>query len=113
MNRTEDAFQSECYIWFHNTYPELRGLLCYNLNNSRNKISASINKAMGLQKGRADMVFYYQGNAYHIELKVTPNKQTKDQKEWQKVVEKQGFTYFVIFDSVDDFKKLIKGIVNY
>lgn len=113
MNKTEDAFQAECYIWFHNTYPLLRGLLCYNLNNSRNKIAASINKAMGLQKGRSDMVFYYKGQAYHIELKVSPNKQTNEQKEWQKVIESQGFSYFVVFDSVDEFKKLIQKIVNH
>jgi hypothetical protein len=108
---TEERLQSECYIWFHNTFPHLRGLLCYNLNNSRNKIAASVNKAMGLQSGRSDMVFYYKGTAYHIELKVSPNGQSKEQKLWQKTVESQGFSYFIIKDSVDDFKNLINKLI--
>jgi hypothetical protein len=107
----EDKLQADCYIWVHNEHPELRGLLCYNLNNSRNKIRAMMDKSMGLQKGRSDMVFYYSGKAYHIELKVKPNKQTPDQKKWQLKIEKAGFKYFIVY-SVDEFKDLINGIIT-
>jgi len=107
----EDKLQAECYLWFHDQYPELRGLLCYNLNNSRNKIRAMMDKSMGLQKGRSDMVFYWNGSAYHIELKVAPNKQTPDQKKWQDKIEKAGFKYFIIY-SIDEFKYFINGIIT-
>jgi len=29
MKVSEDKIQTDCYIWFHNNHPELRGLLCY------------------------------------------------------------------------------------
>jgi len=50
----EEKLQIECYRYFHNTYPELRGLLNYNLNNPRNEINGHLAKLMGLQKGRPD-----------------------------------------------------------
>lgn len=108
---SEDKFQFICYDWFHSTYPELRGLLCYNLNNSRNKIQAMMDKGKGLQKGRADMVFYYNLSALHIELKVDGNAQSSDQIKWQKVIESQGFRYVVV-KSFEDFKAEIVAFIN-
>ena len=113
MCQSEDKFQSDCYLWFHETFPQYRGLLCYNLNNSRNKIRASTDKAMGLQKGRADMVFYFNKKAYHIELKVNGGTQSQDQKKWQKVIEEAGFQYYIINDSLQDFKDFINGIITF
>ena len=108
--QSEDKLQSECYLWFHETFPEYRGLLCYNLNNSRNRIRASMDKAMGLQKGRSDMVLYWNGTAYHIELKVAGGTQSKDQKKWQQAIKNAGFDY-VIVRSLLDFMDYINGII--
>lgn len=93
---TESKLQADCYIWFHNTFPKLRGLLCYNLNNSKNKIDGNRNKAMGLQKGRADMTFYFDGRAYFFEFKVDTGKQSPEQVEWERKVTEHGFSYWVI-----------------
>jgi hypothetical protein len=110
MEMTEDKLQSDCYQWFHGTYPELRGLVCYNLNNSRNKIRAMMDKGMGLQKGRCDLVFYYAGRAYMIEMKTENGKQTPDQKKWQEIVGKNGFEY-TICRSLNEFQQIIKRII--
>jgi len=110
MEMTEDKLQSECYQWFHIAYPELRGLLCYNLNNSRNKIRAMMDKGMGLQKGRSDLVFYYSGRAYMIEMKTENGKQTPEQKKWQEIVEKNGFEY-TICKTIEQFQEIIKRIL--
>lgn len=91
----EERLQSEWYTWFHNTYPHYRGLLCYNLNNSANAIQGNKNKGMGLQKGRSDMVLYWKGAAYHLEIKTPTGTQEKTQKEWQHTIEAQGFEYTV------------------
>lgn len=107
---TEARLQQECYEWFHNTYPDLRGLLCYNLNNSKNKIDGNQNKAKGLQPGRSDMVFYYNTKAHHIELKLPGGRQSKAQKEWQELIESQGFRYYIA-RTVDEFKSTINGIL--
>ena len=104
---TEESLHARCYLWFHSEFPELRGLLCYNLNNSRNKIQAMMDKGKGLQKGRSDMVFYYKGTATMIEFKIETGRQSKDQIEWQKRIELAGFKYYII-RSLEEFQELIK-----
>lgn len=108
---SEDKLQSECYLWFHNEFPELRGLLCYNLNNSMNKIRGMTDKAMGLQPGRSDMVFYYKGQAFMIEFKTLDGVKSKNQKEWQKVIERSGFSYSIV-KSLDEFQTLILRLIK-
>ena len=106
MQQAEDRLQADAYRWFHNTYPHLRGLLCYNHNNSRNVIEGAKNKAMGLQKGRSDMVLYLNGKSFMIEWKTENGTQSVKQKQWQQLVEAQGFNYYIV-RSVHEFKKLI------
>jgi len=104
---TEDYLQVECYKWFHNTYPELRGLLCYNYNNSKNRIQGAMNKSKGLQAGRSDFVFYRNGIARMIELKVDGGKQSPDQKKWETLIKQNGFEYYVVW-SLTEFQTLLK-----
>lgn len=107
----EERLQHECYKWFHNEYPNLRGLLNCNKNNSVNKIDGNKWKAMGLQAGRADMVFYFKRQAFHIELKTEEGSQSKAQEEWQRLIEEQRFKYFVI-RSLEEFKSIINEIIR-
>jgi hypothetical protein len=106
----ESKIQGECYKWFHNTYPHLRGLLCYNLNNSKNKIDGNLNKAMGLQKGRSDMTLYYHGKAYMLEFKTPFGNQTPEQMNWAAKVEQEGFPYYLV-RSQEEFQNIIKHII--
>ena len=108
--QSESQLQTAIYTWFHNAYPHLRGLLCYNLNNSRNKIDGNRNRALGLQKGRADMVFYYAGRAYHIEIKTETGEQSPAQKKWQRLIESHGFSYYIV-RSEAEFQQLVTEII--
>jgi hypothetical protein len=108
---SEDKLQSECYLWFHNEFPELRGLLCYNLNNSMNKIRGMMDKGMGLQPGRSDMVFYYEGKAFMIEFKTVDGGQSKAQKEWEQKIKRAGFSYSII-RSLEEFQKLMLHLIK-
>jgi len=108
---SEDKLQSDCYLWFHSTYPDLRGLLCYNLNNSKNKIRAMMDKGMGLQPGRSDLVFYYNAKAYMLEAKTETGTQEPNQKVWEAKIVKAGFTY-QIFRSKEEFISLIVAIIK-
>ena len=108
---TEEKLQSECYLWFHDTYPQYRGQLCYNLNNPRNRIRGMMDKAMGLQPGRSDMVLYHQGRAYMIELKLPDGVQSKIQEKWEAVIKQAGFSYVVI-RSLEEFKRYLQGILG-
>lgn len=111
MEKTEHRIQSDCFVFFHNTYPEHRGKLAYNHANSRNAIDGAKNKALGLIKGRSDFSFYFNKTAYFLECKTPTGKQSKEQKEWQKLMEDSGFEYF-LFTSVDEFKEIIKNIIR-
>lgn len=108
---SEDKLHQDCYVWFHNTYPNLRGLLCYNLNNSKNKIDGARNKAKGLIAGRSDMVLYYDAKAIMIEFKTSDGVQSAGQKEWQSLVTSNGFQYHII-RSLPEFQSLILSILK-
>lgn len=139
--KTEARLQQDCFIWFNNNYPKLRGLLCYNLNNSglhltssqvKNAIGDSplvgkilglvkslnirvavSNKSLGLQAGRSDMVLYYNGCAYMIEFKKElKGIQSQKQEEWEAKVMEHSFTYTIV-DTKKDFQELIRRIVGY
>ena len=110
LSKSEQQIQQFCVAWFNARYPKLRGLLCYNLNNSKNKISGAINQGLGLVKGRADLVFYYCSHAYMIELKTERGRQTPEQKAWQELVTAYGFEYHVI-RSEEEFMQLINRII--
>lgn len=93
-------------MWHWNTYPNQRGLLCYNLSNSKNKIDGALNKSKGLIAGRADMVFYYSGKAVMIEFKTEIGKQSPEQIKWQELIEKNEFKYHIV-KNLEQFKKII------
>ena len=111
MAQSEDAFQQECVIWFHNTYPELRGLLFHVRNNSRTKREGAYWKALGVYPGVSDLIFLYDGFAHCIELKTPKGYQSPEQIEWQKLVEDHGIEYQVI-NSKEKFQMLIKSIIG-
>jgi hypothetical protein len=108
---SEDKLQSDCYRWFHATYPDLRGLLCYNLNNSKNKIRVMMDKGMGLQPGRSDLVLYYKGIAYMLEAKTEKGTQQPNQKVWESKIIQAGFSY-QIFRSKEEFISIILTIIK-
>ena len=108
---SESTLQAQCFQHAWNYYPQTRRLLCYNLNNSKNKVDGARNKAMGLIPGRSDMVFYWKGCAYMIEFKQPGERQSKKQEEWEQLVTSQGFTYAIV-TSLDEFMELIRGIVE-
>ena len=108
---SEARIQQEIVVWFNNEYPQYRGLLCYNNNNSTGGLRGKINKFLGTVKGRADMTLYFKKKAYMLELKTAKGKQSKAQEEWQATIENQGFEYHVI-RSLKEFKELFKTIQN-
>lgn len=111
MNKSEHRIQQECVLWFNNTYPKLRGLLCYNNNNSVGGYRGKQNKFLGVVKGRSDLVLYYGGRAYMIELKDYKGRQKNEQKDWQSLVESNGFTYDIA-RNLKQFQMIVKAIVE-
>jgi len=111
MAQSEAAFQQECVIWFHNTYPKLRGLLFHVRNNSSSKREGAYWKALGVMPGVSDLIFLYGCKASLIELKTATGYQSPEQIEWEQKVYEQGINYYVI-NSIAKFKNLITKIIE-
>jgi len=111
-HQTENALQQQCYRYFHNNYPHLRGLLFAVPNGgSRTVIEAKIFKATGVVAGVSDMLLIFNGSVYCFELKTIIGKQSEKQLEWQERVEQQGINYFIIREFLE-FKSIIDTILN-
>ena len=109
---SEAKLQMEIVRWFNNNYPELRGLLCYNLNNSEGSWRGKKNKFLGVIAGRSDLVLYHSGSAYMIELKNAKGTQRPAQVKWEKLVKSQGFEY-VVLRTLGEFVLYVKGLIGY
>lgn len=103
---SEERIQSQCFQWFWNAYPHYRGLLCYNLNNSRDSKHGHKNQQLGLIPGRSDMALYLFSKAYMIEFKTDIGKQSPAQKEWEGLIKAHGFDYIVV-RSLEQFQQFI------
>ena len=108
--KSEARIQQEIVMFFNNEYPELRGCLCYNNNNSVGGLRGKLNKFLGVVKGRSDMVLYYKGFSVMIELKTEKGRQSDSQRAWQYLMINQGFRYYII-RSLEEFKELITKII--
>lgn len=108
---SEDALQQMCYMWFHNTYPHLRGLLFHVPNGgSRNPREGMKFKQIGVVAGVSDLLFLFNGKCFCLELKTEKGRQSAKQLNWQKLVEKNNFTYFVVRDLLT-FQSTVKNII--
>ena len=111
MKRPEQMLQQAIVKYFAYQYPSLKGLLCSNLNNSKDALTGGINKSMGVIAGRSDLVLYFNGKAYHIEVKTPKGKQSEAQKEWESIICLNGFEYDIV-RSLDEFIHLMKVIIG-
>lgn len=109
----EGKIQAACFQWFHNTFPQYRGLLFHVPNeNDRadsNPIQGAIRKSLGVWPGVADLLFLLARGGYHglcIEMKDEHGQQKPAQKEWQKIVEAQNYRY-EICRGLEQFKVII------
>lgn len=103
----ESVLQTSCVKWFRYQYPHL---IIYAVPNggSRNIREAQRLKTEGVLAGVADLVIMFpQGKSLYIEMKIKGNKQTDNQKEFQKIAETLGHTYTVCY-SFDEFKEIIE-----
>tara|TARA_R110002012_G_scaffold79025_1_gene201250 strand:+ start:3200 stop:3634 length:435 start_codon:yes stop_codon:yes gene_type:complete len=131
QDTTEARIQQDCYIWFHNSFPDLRGCLFAVPNGipipsehegfqawviSKFKKWAAKKgqklKFTGTHKGVSDLVFCYNGVTTFIEMKTATGRQSDAQKEWEKAINSQGFEY-VLCRTQKHFEEIVKGVVKY
>lgn len=131
MVSRESIVQQGAVKWFNLQYPQYRGLLVHIPNEGRRTIKV-INgrpvcvggaklKAEGLVKGAADLVLFVPNKYFHglcLETKVelydystgkekkTKTYQSPEQKEWQALVESQGYRYEV-YRNIYEFRNIV------
>lgn len=124
MRHAESEIQQGCVTWFRLQHPKLAKLLFAVPNGGgRNALEASIMKGEGVTAGVADMLLLVPRRGYHglcIEMKrqwygmgkkgliLKKTYQEPEQKEWQSLVEAQGYRYEVI-RSLEEFIELINS----
>lgn len=111
MAQSEAAFQQQTRIWFHNTFPELRGLLFHVRNNSESSRDGKYWKELGVVPGVSDWIFLFKGKCHCIELKTIYGSQSQEQIEWQHKVNAQGIDYYLV-NSMEGFKSLMLKIIS-
>lgn len=108
----ESRLQSRCFQWCWNEFPETRRLL-FHVENERtdgNKIDGARRVAMGLIAGVSDLILLMPRGRWHglcIEMKTPIGSQKERQKEWQRLVESQGYRYEIV-RTEEDFQNLIR-----
>lgn len=110
----EGCIQAECFRWFHNSYPQYRGLLFHvpneNDRSDSNIIQGAIRKSLGVVSGVADLLLLIARGGFHglcIEMKDERGRQKPAQAGWQTIVEAQGYKY-VICRNLEQFKIIIE-----
>jgi hypothetical protein len=109
--QSEWKIQASMVAWFGRNFRDQRDLLCANNNNSQNRIAGARNNMIGIRSGRADLTLYWSGRAYHIEVKTPNGTQSESQREFQRLIESNGFTYHIV-RSKEEFIELIRFITN-
>jgi len=111
LGQSEDALQQKCIFWFHNEFPDLRGLLFAVPNGgTRNAREGQKLKRTGVVAGVSDLILLYDNYAILLEAKTETGVQSKKQKDWQEKVENQGLDYY-LFRSLKEFKSIIKYVI--
>lgn len=114
----EGKIQAECFAWFWNDYPQYRRLLFHipneNDRSDSNIIQGAIRKSLGVVAGVSDLILLVPKGLYHglcIEMKDEKGTQKPAQKEWQTIVEAQGYKY-CLCRSLAQFKNVISDYLN-
>lgn len=109
---SEDQIQAHCYQYFHNTYPNQRGLLFSVPNGGfRNKIEAMKLKATGLVPGIPDIIYLYKSIPFGIEMKTETGITSSEQKNIHAVWKANGIKVYIC-RSLEQFKEIIDEIHN-
>ena len=110
---TEAKIQSDCFIWFNNTYPHLRGLMYHVPNGEkRDPVTANKLKAMGVVAGIPDIVFHYRARTYFFEFKKSEKDTTSEaQKKIHKALDQQRFMVWIVYQQ-EQFKYLVESIIE-
>lgn len=104
-HRSEEEEQAAVIAWAQlqaAAWPALRNLYHVPNEGKRGRAAAGMAKAAGLKPGVPDLVLDVPAGIYHglrIEMKVHPNRPTKDQKDWLQRLQGAGYLAAVCYSA--------------
>lgn len=111
----EHQLQCRCVRWFRMAFPTMRhNLFAVPNGGYRAKTTAAIMKAEGQLSGVADLILLKRKGkcgALLLEAKVKGNYQSETQREWQRLIEADGYEYR-IFHSLEEFAEIVTEYLN-
>lgn len=114
-NRDEHKLQVSCVKWFRLQYPKHARLIFSVPNGGKRNIREAVTlKQEGVLKGVSDIIVAIpnkQNHGLYIEFKTKTGRQSKEQKQFQKAVQSQGYRY-VIIRGFETFVNIIREQFN-
>lgn len=116
MRQEEHRIQCAIVKWFYYAYPAYRGGCLFAVPNGghRNIQTARNLKAEGVNSGVSDLLLLVPKREYHglcVEVKTPVGRQSENQKNWQRIIEAQGYRYEIV-RSLDEFAELVRWYLN-
>lgn len=109
----EMKIQAECVKVAWNEFPETRCCLFHVANEIDRSDSSPMlgarRRAEGIVRGVSDLILMLPRKGFHalcIEMKTETGYQSSFQKDWQKIVESNGYKY-VVCRSVEQFRDIL------
>lgn len=111
----EHRIQSACVRWFRLQYPQYtHNLFAVPNGGRRDKATAGKLNAEGVLAGVADLILLKSNadfGALLIEMKTSTGRQSDTQRQWQQLIEADGYHY-VICRSLDDFMREVRSYLS-
>lgn len=120
----ESNLQQKCVKWFDSEYPEKKMLMHHSPNEGiRTAFQGGIAKSMGMRRGFPDLILlvprvfrtsWDELEVYGylaIEMKEGKGSQTKEQKEYEKLMNESGGCYVVVKD-LKTFQDVVKAYLE-
>lgn len=116
MRHIEENMQMNCVRWFELQYGSLARKLHHSPNGGRRDAREGARfKRMGTRAGFPDLGLYIARHGYHglfIEMKADKGVQTPSQKQWQRMLESEGYAYRICRDFYE-FKDIVEWYLSY
>jgi hypothetical protein len=111
----EHRLQCACVRWFRLAYPQHHhNLFAVPNGGYRTPSTAAKIKAEGALPGVSDLILLIARGGYHgllVELKTDKGRQSEAQREWQRLIEADGYKYVVV-RSIEEFIKVVEAYLN-
>ena len=101
--------------WFRLAYPQHHhNLFAVPNGGYRTPTTAAKIKAEGALPGVSDLILLIARGGYHgllIEMKTDKGRQSEAQREWQRLIEADGYKYVVV-RSIEEFIRVVEAYLN-